>query len=166
MGGLLITPRKEDFDKLNAKLATNILREVTISESEMNAIARRLHGHKHNNASSKDNWTAKSESNLLKKLAERDISIGILHAQSIQFTLNGHYSAKGETVSNEQKAECVDGAILWNGNKYSELCFIPETKELTPSRSRTSRLASVFIGNAKKNKPLRVSCDSSLTKRS
>ena len=44
MGGLLITPRKEDFDKLNAKLATNILREVTISESEMNAIARRLHG--------------------------------------------------------------------------------------------------------------------------
>lgn len=128
MGGLLITPRKEDFDKLNAKLATNILREVTISESEMNAIARRLHGHKHNNASSKDNWTAKSESNLLKKLAERDISIGILHAQSIQFTLNGHYSAKGETVSNEQKAECVDGAILWNGNKYSELCFIPENE--------------------------------------
>ena len=128
MGGLLITPRKEDFDKLNARLATSILREVTIDDTEMNAIVRRLHGHKRgSNLNTKESGvTAKKESSILKQLAERDIMVGILHAQSIQFTLNGHYTAKGEMVSNAQKAECVEGAILWKGNKYSELCFIPE----------------------------------------
>ena len=34
MGGLLITPREEDFKKLNAKLAVAILQEVAMSPDE------------------------------------------------------------------------------------------------------------------------------------
>ena len=34
MGGLLITPREEDFKKLNAKLAVSILQEVAMSPDE------------------------------------------------------------------------------------------------------------------------------------
>ena len=42
MGGLIITPREVDYKCLTAHAAANILREVTISESEMSAIARKL----------------------------------------------------------------------------------------------------------------------------
>lgn len=42
MCGLLITPRKEDFDKLSAEKAAAILREVTISQEEISQIAQEL----------------------------------------------------------------------------------------------------------------------------
>ncbi len=44
MCGLLITPRKEDFEKLSPEKAFSILKEVSISEEETEQIARRLHG--------------------------------------------------------------------------------------------------------------------------
>ena len=40
MGGLIITPREEDFEKMTAHIATNILRVVAISYSEINNIAK------------------------------------------------------------------------------------------------------------------------------
>lgn len=42
MGGYLIVPVKEDFDKLDDSLAEELLREVTISEEEQNLIIWRL----------------------------------------------------------------------------------------------------------------------------
>lgn len=126
MGGLIITPRKEDFEKLTPRLASNILREVTISESEMNTITRKLHGGKKNSTHTVS--STKREATTLKTLANRNINVGILHAAKIDFTLNGNYTAKGESVSGEQIAQCVDGAIQWRGNKYSDLSFIPENE--------------------------------------
>ena len=38
MGGLLITPREKDFRTLTAGLATDILREVTLSEEELQPV--------------------------------------------------------------------------------------------------------------------------------
>lgn len=141
MGGLLITPRKEDFDKLTPKLAANILREVTISESETNAIARKLHGPKRNVVNTTS--SAKREVTLLKSLAARNITVGIMHTQKVHFILNGNYLAKGETVSDDQIAECVDGAIQWRGNMYSELCFIPEDEN---KESFTLKHVTIGIG--------------------
>lgn len=127
MGGLLITPRAEDFEKLTPKMAASILREVTISENEMNAIARKLHKGKLTSSSSVA--TQHKESALLKKLSERNICVGILHAIKVNFKLNGTFSAKGESVTDEQTVECVDGGISWRNNIYSELCFTPEDEE-------------------------------------
>lgn len=42
MCGLLITPRKEDFDKLTPEKAISILKEVTVSEQEFEEIAQQL----------------------------------------------------------------------------------------------------------------------------
>ena len=128
MGGLLITPRKEDFEKITPRMAVSILREVTINENEMNAIVHKLHGRKRISAN-KNSSSVKREANIIKKLANRNICVGIMHTQAVEFVLNGHYSAKGESISSYQKAECVDGAIQWQGNMYSELCFIPDNEE-------------------------------------
>lgn len=127
MGGLLITPREEDFEKLTPKAACAILREVTISENEMNAIARKLHKGRLSSCSSA--VLPHKESVLLKRLSERNISVGILHAMKVNFRLNGIFTAKGESVENEQSVECVDGGIAWRGNIYSELCFTPEDED-------------------------------------
>lgn len=124
MGGLIITPRKEDFERLTPRMAQSILREVTLSETEMNAIARKLHGRRRNPASAHAETPVGTDLHAL--LAGRDISVGILHAPKVSFTLNGRFMAKGEVVEAEQTVECMDGGIKWNGNIYSELLFEPE----------------------------------------
>ena len=128
MGGLIITPRQEDFERMTAKTAINILREVTINESEMNAVARKLHRGKL--VATPSQQTSRKEVEQLKALAKRNITVGILHATKVRFTLNGTFSAKGESVSNIQQVECKDGGIMWNGNVYSELSFSPEDEDL------------------------------------
>lgn len=128
MGGLLITPREEDFERITQKTANAILREVTINENEMNAIARKLHkGRLSTNSST---TSTQKENTLLKRLSEHNISVGILHAMKVNFRLNGTFTAKGESISDNQSVECVDGGIAWRGNIYSELCFTPEDEEL------------------------------------
>ena len=42
IGGLLITPRREDFDRLTPQIAAGILREVTLSNEEIEACVRRM----------------------------------------------------------------------------------------------------------------------------
>ena len=42
MGGLLITPRREDFDRLTPQQATAILREVTLTEEEVKGCVDRI----------------------------------------------------------------------------------------------------------------------------
>ncbi len=125
MGGLLITPREEDFKKMTPQLATSILREVTLDDAEINAVVRKLHGRKRNAAASTES-NSHHETCLLKSLVNRRISVGILHAQKVEFELNGAFMAKGAVIEGKQTVECVDGGILWNGNIYSELNFIPE----------------------------------------
>ena len=50
MAGLIITPRHEDFDALTSQQAASILAEVTLSETEIAAITRKLHKAASNNA--------------------------------------------------------------------------------------------------------------------
>ena len=59
-------------------------------------------------------------------MKEPEISVGIVSAQKIHFTLNGIFLAKGETVSGEQVVSFSEGGILWKDNLYRELTFTPQ----------------------------------------
>lgn len=58
-------------------------------------------------------------------MKEPEISVGIVSAQNIKFSLNAAYTAKGQEVTGNQEVEFVDGGIMWNGNVYQELTFTP-----------------------------------------
>lgn len=59
-------------------------------------------------------------------MKEPEISVGIVNAQEINFSLNMNYFAKGEIVRGEQNVKFSEGGILWNGNLYKELTFTPQ----------------------------------------
>ena len=118
MGGLIITPRQEDFERLTPKIAASILKEVTISESQADQIAKKLHVRKNTRTSPVENIDSVLED-------EPEVSVGIMREDHISFSLNNAFTAKGEVVSGKQEAFCKDGGIFWNGNLYSELTFTP-----------------------------------------
>ncbi len=64
-------------------------------------------------------------------MKEPEISVGIVNAQEIHFTLNARFLAKGETVSGNQQVSFEEGGILWNGNVYRELTFTPLDEDLS-----------------------------------
>ncbi len=118
MAGLIITPREEDYNKLTAKMAENILREVAFTEGQAMQVAKKLHADK-----AKQHVAVQPEAVPLTE--EPEVSVGILRETRISFTLNDPYMAKGAEVIGRQEAEFKDGGILWNGNLYSELTFNP-----------------------------------------
>lgn len=132
MGGLLITPRPEDYTKLTYRMAQNILREVTITEPEADAIARKLQPTRRKGATSLSNATAQTKHTLQNtNTSLKNVSVGIITVPEVRFILNDDFSAKGEMVKGEQIARCVDGGIEWKGNIYSELLFTPTNEEGT-----------------------------------
>lgn len=118
MAGLIITPRKEDFDKITADRAMDILKEVSISQEQLNDVADKI-----KNAAERQS----AVSQICPKHHEPNVHVGIVSAEKIEFSLNGEYSAKGETITGKQIVEFSEGGILWNGNQYRELCFLPKT---------------------------------------
>lgn len=134
MGGLLITPRESDFKRMTPRMAASILREVSHSEAEVAQIARKLHGGR----LGKKTTTQQAGFEVTE---EPDVKVGIMNAEAVTFTLNAPFTAKGETVTGEQMARCVDGGIEWNGNIYSELYFSPDEAE-----SASFTLHDVTIG--------------------
>ena len=62
-------------------------------------------------------------------MKEPEISVGIVNAQEIHFTLNGSFFAKGETVNGDQVVSFSEGGILWNDNLYRELTFTPQEEQ-------------------------------------
>lgn len=58
-------------------------------------------------------------------MKEPEISVGIVNAQEIKFSLNMNYSAKGSTYRGEETVSFSEGGILWRGNLYQELTFTP-----------------------------------------
>ena len=86
-------------------------------------------------------------------MKEPEISVGIVNAQEIHFSLNGNFFAKGETVCGEQQVAFSEGGILWNGNLYRELTFTPQDEHASFSLYDVpSELIST--GNGKKPKVL------------
>lgn len=58
-----------------------------------------------------------------------EISVGIVSALKISFTLNGIFKAKGENISGNQEVSLSEGGILWKDNLYKELTFIPQEEK-------------------------------------
>ena len=128
MAGLIITPREEDFNKINLDKATALLRECGISAEKMEAIVSNL------KASS-----ATAHEHPLQLLADKgkqpNVNVGIVSGQKIHFSLNKPYLAKGEVVTGEQEVAFSEGGILWNGNQYSSLTFHPQSADASFSLS-------------------------------
>ncbi|MCD8318929.1 MAG: DUF4922 domain-containing protein [Paraprevotella sp.] len=127
MGGLIITPREEDFRKITSEQAVNILREVTLSEEELRPTIARITGHNSPETRNASGHTALA-TELLHEQTEPEVSVGIMNRRHIRFSLNAEYSAKGMLARGEQTVECCEGGILWYGNLYRELTFTPKEK--------------------------------------
>ena len=122
MGGLIITPREEDFNRMTPKIAASILKEVGITEGQAEQIAKKIQ-------SKKLSKQLPIENNDILIEDEPTVSVGIMSADHVCFVLNTPFTAKGEEVVGAQTAICKDGGILWNGNLYSELTFMPISED-------------------------------------
>ncbi len=131
MAGLLIMPRRADFDTIDADRAVDILREVSLTDEETKAVVERLSG-------SKKNGQRQSAAQHPDK--EPTVQVGIVSAESITFTLNRAFTAKGESIEGEQTVSFSEGGIRWNGAQYRELVFKPLSKEASFS------ISNVVIG--------------------
>ena len=128
MAGLIITPREEDFNKINLDKATALLRECGISAEKMEATVSNLKAS-----------AATAHEHPLQLLADKgkqpNVNVGIVSGQKIHFSLNKPYLAKGEVVTGEQEVAFSEGGILWNGNQYSSLTFHPQSADASFSLS-------------------------------
>ena len=128
MAGLIITPREEDFRKINLDKATALLCECGISAEKMEAIVSNLKAS-----------AATAHEHPLQLLAGKgkqpNVNVGIVSGQKIHFSLNKPYLAKGEMVTGEQEVAFSEGGILWNGNQYSSLTFHPQSADASFSLS-------------------------------
>ena len=114
MSGLIITPRREDFERITPEQALAILSECALSVEDMEALKERL---------------AKVTFNVERSAAsmeEPNVTVGIVSGQKIVFELNGNYTAKGETLVGMQTVELAEGGLLWRGQNYRSLRFKPQ----------------------------------------
>ena len=128
MAGLIITPREEDFSKINLDKATALLCECGITAEKMEAVVSNLKAS-----------AATAHEHPLQLLAGKgkqpNVNVGIVSGQKIHFSLNKPYLAKGEMVTGEQEVAFSEGGILWNGNQYSSLTFHPQSADASFSLS-------------------------------
>lgn len=113
MAGLIITPREEDFNRMSEDKLISILKEVSIKEKDMENIKEKL-------------ITANNSQQLSEQNGEPHVSVGIVTANEIVFSLHQPYNENGTTVSGKQSVSYEDGAIIWNGKRYKELVFQPQ----------------------------------------
>ena len=125
MGGLLITPREEDFQRITAQWASDILQEVTLSYTQLEPVIAQL---TETPVCRNDKEPGEKEPLKIKK-AEPQVSVGIMSAQQVRFDFLGEYAAEGESFSGEQLVEIQDGGIKWNNSIYPELTFHPRSKD-------------------------------------
>ncbi len=117
MGGLIITPREEDFLKLTAETVLDIYKEISLTPDEMQEVVSRV------------KRKPQSSSSSLQTSEQPNVTVGIVSAEKIVFSLNAPYTAKGATIEGKQFVEFSEGGILWNGNQYRELTFKPSSPE-------------------------------------
>ena len=131
MGGLLITPRKEDFDRLTAETARDILQEVTLSEDELRPVIDNISDNTEENEASNEEPSETGGSTLSAWSSEPEVNVGIMTTEHLRFRLNGEYRLKGETITGEQEVSVEDGGLNWNGNIYKELTIRPQSEQAT-----------------------------------
>ena len=140
MAGLIITPREEDFRKITFEKAVSILREVTMTEDELQPVIAKIKGEESTFSQEKGTAQPLPMAEDGSGSTEPEVSVGIMTTEQLTFTLNGEYRAKGEVVTGEQQVTIEDGALKWNGNIYHDLTFRPQSDEVSFS------LCGVTIG--------------------
>ena len=163
MGGLIITPREEDFKKITTEWAVKILREVTMTKEELEPIIEEVTDrplqpsplsnkgeggnpmtNEKNHESQNHSSFAEHSDGLLQTTAgsagNGSLLVGLLSASAVRFNLNGSFTAKGNTLSGEQEVTYSDGGLLWNGQVYRQLTFRPADE------SSSFTLEDVVIG--------------------
>lgn len=118
MAGLVIMPRKEDFERVTEETVRTIFEEISITDGQALAVTERIRElsvpavpFRHPSFGGR----------------EPDVSVGIVSAKAVRFRLNGSYLAKDGDVEGGQLVEFSGGRILWNGRLYRELRFTPQT---------------------------------------
>ena len=133
MGGLIITPREEDFRRMTFDKAAAILSEVTMTQEELQPVINKVKGE---GLRGKDDIMDSTHQNV----PEPEVSVGIMTTEELAFTLNGEFRAKGSIVRGEQTVSIEGGALKWNGNIYHDLTFRPQSEDVSFS------LCGVTIG--------------------
>ena len=117
MAGLIITPRQEDYERLNTAEIQAIIDEVAVTDQQAQAIAEQV---RVLGADTTVDFPAKKAP---------QVSVGIISASRIRFRLNNIYLAKGERLMGTQEVEFSEGGIKWNGALYHELTFVPQNAD-------------------------------------
>ena len=113
VAGLVISPREEDFNWMTKDKLASILKEVSITENDMENIANSLKAENNPQQSSHQN-------------TEPHVAVGIVNGKKIDFILNKPYRQGDAMVSGKQSVSYVNGAVVWNGQRYKELVFKPQ----------------------------------------
>lgn len=113
MGGLLITPREEDFRRITPEIALGIYQEVSLTPEQVEEVIKQVKKEEFHSSTPKEK--------------QPNVTVGIVSGQKIEFALNAPYMAKGELIEGEQTVEFSEGGILWRGMQYRELTFTPQT---------------------------------------
>lgn len=118
MAGFIVTPRKEDFDRITPEVALAILNEVSLQPDELQQVIDRLKATQLSTGSSQ-----------LSTKKEPNVTVGIVSGEKISFSLNKPYVAKGEVITGDQVVEFSEGGILWRGTQYRNLTFAPQSED-------------------------------------
>jgi len=119
VAGLIITPLQHDFERITAEKAEKILQECAIDEVLAQEIAEKI---------VLDNVSAEKRDGKAQK-SPPTVTVGIVSAQEIHFSLNEPYSVDGIEVEGAQTATIENGAIVWNEKRYNQLIFKPLSDE-------------------------------------
>ena len=137
MGGLFITPREEDFRKLTPEWAVEILKEVSMTEEELKTVINDVTDKPNADCSREGGELAGTKNDIAAQpltspagelRGESSLSVGLLSAEAVRFTLNGLHTAKGTSLEGSQTVAVRDGGLLWNDKVYRQLTFVPETE--------------------------------------
>ena len=136
MGGLFITPREEDFRKLTPEWAVEILKEVSMTEKELKKVINDVTDKPNPDSSREGGEPAGTKNSIVAQplpstagefIGDSSLSVGLLSAEAVRFTLNGLHTAKGNSLEGPQTVAVRDGGLLWNDKVYRQLTFVPET---------------------------------------
>lgn len=116
MAGLVITPRKEDFDRLTPSLLVKTVGEVALGQEAFAKVLRRLQ--------------------------EPRVAVGITSGLEVAFVLEDSFMVDGTLQTGPQTVRAKDGRLLWQENSYDTLTFAPHS----PQSSFTLPEVTIGIG--------------------
>lgn len=116
MAGLVITPRKEDFDRLTPSLLVKTVGEVALGQEAFAKVLRRLQ--------------------------EPRVAVGITSGPEVAFVLEDAFMVDGTLQTGPQTVRAKDGRLLWQENSYDTLTFAPHS----PQSSFTLPEVTIGIG--------------------